>query len=59
MQIDEENYQNEDTLNQGDDSLYDYCANINDEERKSEISNLVNSILPKGMFELVSEDTIL
>lgn len=59
MQIDEENYLNEDTLNQGDDSFYDYCANISDEERKSEISNLVNSILPKGMFELVSEDTIL
>lgn len=59
MQIDKENYLNEDTLNQGDDSFYDYCANISDEERKSEISNLVNSILPKGMFELVSEDTIL
>lgn len=59
MQIDEENYLNEDTLNQGDDSFYDYCTNISDEERKAEISNLVNSILPKGMFELVSEDTIL
>ena len=57
-QIDKENYLNEDTLNQGDNSFYDYCADISDEERKEEITNLVNSILPKGMFELVSEDTI-
>ena len=56
--IDKENYLNEDTLNQGDNSFYDYCADISDEERKEEITNLVNSILPKGMFELVSEDTI-
>ena len=57
-QIDKENYLNEDTLNQGDNSFYDYRADISDEERKEEITNLVNSILPKGMFELVSEDTI-
>ena len=57
-QIDKENYLNEDTLNQGDNSFYDYCADISDEESKEEITNLVNSILPKGMFELVSEDTI-
>ena len=25
-QIDKENYLNEDTLNQGDNSFYDYCA---------------------------------
>ena len=49
-QIDKENYLNEDTLNQGDNSFYDYCADISDEERKEEITNLVNSILPKGMF---------
>lgn len=57
-QIVKENYLNEDTLNQGDNSFYDYCADISDEERKEDIANLVNSILPKGMFELVSEDTI-
>lgn len=57
-QIDKENYLNEDTLNQGDNSFYDYCADISDEERKEEITNLVNSIPLKGMFELVSEDTI-
>ena len=56
-QIDKENYLDENTLNQGDDSFYDYCANIDDEERKEDIANLVN-YLPKGMFELVSEDTI-
>ena len=43
-QIDKENYLNEDTLNQGDNSFYDYCADISDEERKEEITNLVNSI---------------
>ena len=57
-QIDKENYLNENTLNQGDDSFYDYCADIDDEERKEDIANLVNYALPKGMFELVSEDTI-
>ena len=56
--IDKENYLNEDTLNQGDDSFYDYCANINDEERKEDIACLVNDILPKGMFELVGDDTM-
>lgn len=38
-QIDKENYLNEDTLNQGDNSFYDYCADISDEERKEEITN--------------------
>lgn len=57
-QIDKENYLNENTLNQGDGSFYDYCADIDDEERKEDIANLVNYALPKGMFELVSEDTI-
>ena len=49
---------NEDTLMQGDDSFFDYCAEIDDEERQYHIDNLVNNILPKGMFELVSDDTI-
>ena len=39
MQIDKKNYLNEDTLNQGDNSFYDYCADISDEERKEEITN--------------------
>ena len=38
-QIDKENYVNEDTLNQGDNRFYDYCADISDEERKEEITN--------------------
>ena len=29
-----------------------------EEERKFHIDNLINNILPKGMFELVSDDTI-
>lgn len=57
--VDKENYLNEDTLMQGDNSDFDYCAEIDDDERKEEIEYLVNHILPEGMFELTSEDTIL
>ena len=56
--MDKDDYMNEDTLMQGDDSFFDYCAEIDDEERQYHIDNLVNNILPKGMFELVSDDTI-
>lgn len=56
--VDKDNYLNEDTLMQGDDSFFDYCAEIDDEERQYHIDNLVNNILPKGMFEFVSDDTI-
>ena len=56
--IAKENYLNEDTLSQGDYSFYDYCANIDDEERKDEIGWLVEHALPKGMFSLTGEDTI-
>lgn len=57
-QIDKENYLNENTLYQGDGSFYDYCAEIDDDERKEDISNLVNYALPKGMFELIGDDII-
>lgn len=56
--VDKENYLNEDTLQQGDGSFYDYCAKIDDEERKQDIADLVEYALPKGMFELTSNDTI-
>lgn len=56
--VNKDNYLNEDTLTQGDGSFFDYCAEIDEEERKFHIDNLVNNILPKGMFELISEDTI-
>lgn len=42
MWIEKENYLNEDTLHQGDGSFYDYCAEIDDEERKEDIRYLVN-----------------
>lgn len=58
VRVDKENYLNEDTLQQGDGSLYDYCAEVDDEERKQDIANLVEYALPKGMFELTSDDTI-
>ena len=53
-----ENYLNEDTFEQGDGNIYDYCSNIDDMERKEDIAYLVNHILPKGMFELISDDTM-
>ena len=57
--VEKENYLNEDTLMQGDNSHFDYCAEMDDEVRKEAIDYLVTHILPKGMFELTSEDTIL
>jgi hypothetical protein len=45
--VEKENYLNEDTLMQGDNSHFDYCAEIDDEERKENIEYLVNHILPK------------
>lgn len=57
MPIDKENYLNEDTLYQGEGSYYDYCENINDEGRRERIADLIKT-LPKGMFELVDDDTI-
>lgn len=56
--IDKENYLNEDTLQQGDGSFYDYCSEIDEEDRKEDIANLVNYALPNGMFELISDDTM-
>lgn len=55
--VEKENFLNEDTLMQGDNSHFDYCAEMDDKVRKEEIDYLVNHILPKGMFELTSEDT--
>ena len=57
-QIDKENYLNENTLNQGDGCFYDYCAEIDDDERNEDIADLVNYALPKGMFELIGDDTM-
>lgn len=57
-QIEKDNYLNENTLMQGDGCYYDYCSEIDDEVRKKDIACLVNHILPKGMFQLISEDTI-
>lgn len=56
--VDKDNYLNEDTLMQGAGSFFDYCGEIDDEERQLYIESLVNEVLPKGMFELVSEDVI-
>lgn len=45
--VEKENYLNEDTLMQGDNSHFDYCAEMDDEVRKEEIDYLVNHILPE------------
>lgn len=57
--VEKENYLNKDTLMQGDNSHFDYCTEIDSKERKKEIERLVNHILPQGMFELSSEDTLI
>ena len=56
--VEKENYLNEDTLLQGDGSFYDYCSEIDEEERKEHIDYLVNHTLPNGMFELISDDAM-
>ena len=56
--VDRDNYLNEDTLEQGDGHYYDYCSEIDEEERKFHIANLIEKSLPKGMFTLVAENTI-
>lgn len=57
--VDRDNYIDESTFTDGDYSFYDYCANIGDDERIGGIRDLLEYALPKGMFELTSEDTLL
>ena len=56
--VDRDNYLNEDTLEQGDGHYYDYCSEIDEDERKFHIANLIEKALLKGMFTLVAENTI-
>ena len=49
----------EGTIEQGDGTAYDYCAEIDEEERDTTIKTLVNDILPKGMFELAAPNAII
>ena len=51
--VEKDNYLNENTLEQGDGHYYDYCSEIDEEERKFHIANLIEKSLPKGMFTLV------
>ncbi len=53
-----EGYLNENTFEQGDGHYYDYCSEIDVEERILHIAYLIDNILPKGMFELVEDDVI-
>lgn len=43
--IDKENYLNEDTLQQGDGSFYDYCSEIDEENRKEDYCQFGQSCL--------------
>ena len=56
--VDRDNYLNEDTLEQGDGLYYYYCPEIDEDERKFHIANLIEKALLKGMFTLVAENTI-
>ena len=53
------NLLNEDTISQGDGTPYDYCSELNDDERKNAIETLVNEVLPKGMFELTTPNSMI
>ena len=57
--VDEDNFLNENTLEQGESTDYDYCSEISEEERAESIGTLVNDILPKGMFTLVGSDELV
>ena len=57
--VDEDNILNENTLEQGDSSDYDYCSEISEEERAESIDTLLNDILPKGMFTLNGSDELV
>lgn len=46
---------NEDSLNQGEGTDYDYCAAISVEERKEAVKTLLENILPLDMFKQVDD----
>ncbi|MCD7940605.1 MAG: hypothetical protein LUH50_11425 [Bacteroides intestinalis] len=56
--INKECYLNARTLTQEDNSYFDYYSEIDDKIRKYNINCLVERVLPKGMFELTSENTM-
>lgn len=56
--VEKGDFLNEDTLFQGNNSELDYCSDIDNEERKERIKDLVNKILPEGMFTLIDDNTI-
>lgn len=59
--VDRDNYLNEDTLEQGDGHYYDYCSEIDEEERKFHIANLIERHCPKGCslwWEKTQSDTM-
>lgn len=56
--VKKENYLNEFTLYQGENSMIDYCDEIDDEEREANIECLVGSVLPKGMFTRIGANVI-
>lgn len=56
--VEKGDFLNEGTLFQGNNSELDYCSDIDNKERKARIDDLVNKILPKGMFTLIDENTI-
>lgn len=57
-QVSGKNVLNEDTIMQGEGTSYDYCSEIDNEERENNIRTLVNEVMPEGMFEFVSQNAI-
>jgi len=52
--VDEEGRLTENTIEQGDGTNYDYCSEIDEEERKDAIAYLVNEILRARFRECAS-----
>ena len=60
--IDGDNFITEQTFNfEGRDDFYDYCSDINEEERNNCIESLTKYLLPTGMFSLDTneKDTLI
>lgn len=56
--VEKENFLTEDDVCTWEFRDIDYCSEIDEDERKDRITQLVNNWLPSGMFTLVDENTI-
>jgi hypothetical protein len=57
--IGEDNYITERTFDEGRNDFYDYCADIDEDDRNYAIESLAKNLLPTGMFTIVEKDTLI